>query len=210
MSEAVASSVAHTNGLDHGGQPEATTDSSHLIPHPVEIEEVADQDDPAPLPPAPKKVPLDITSDEAFPSLGPAKPAPAVKVPAWTMKPTTLPTNGFPSVSQSTSTYRPSGSKALPQQTTVNFSMRKEEKMPESQLGKTIAGIIGDVKKSTGARIEHSRDREGNSFFILRGSESDVLRAKNELLKEIGIKVSCLQDYQKVVGAEFDEGQQNG
>lgn len=199
MSDFVAETPVNVNGngiVDATAQPSVVAESTSLKEtHQVEVDEVADEedvkdtaandDDEAPAP-IKKKVPLDITSNEAFPSLGPAKPAPPIKVPAWSKQPTNANGLGLIGGARNVVSSR-AGSK--PQASSTRLELASKDKTPDNQLSNTIGAIVAGIKKSTGARIEHHKDQANNSTFLITGSASEILRARNELLKEIALKV---------------------
>lgn len=213
-SEAVASSAAE------GLTPAQKLQQEHADHH-VTIEDVPDEEDAAnpsssaadasaPLsekaagkqkaddaPAAPKKPALNMSSEEAFPALGPVKPrAQASVAPTWGKKPASITSNGV-NGNGASAPSAPAGrgptlpSMNIPGKHTERISLASHQVAPRGELKKPINEIVRDINRRSKANLEY-KQAPGALIFEATGSVEAVRQALKEVANEVGSKVSPL------------------
>ncbi|RPA71329.1 hypothetical protein BJ508DRAFT_419956 [Ascobolus immersus RN42] len=165
--------------------------SAQTESHTPAIEEVVDEEDlkhgsaateeakAAPV----KAAKLDFNSDEAFPSLGPAKAPPKIAVPAWSRNPTTLSAGSFPAPSKALSSVH---------ERTLEFT--PQEKAREGEYGehKSFGSGLKTIEKRNGVRMDvHKVTSTQNTRIILKGKKDSVDRAEHEIRTELLKKIKA-------------------
>lgn len=126
---------------------------------------------------------LDISSAEAFPSLGgPAKSAPAV---AWGAKMAT-PANGNDNFEVNTRVLTPALVGSSGQQI---VELSPAQKRPLADLRKTTAEIVREIMKKTNTKIDMAQTMTKTTVFIVNGTETNRQRARREIFRELSLKV---------------------
>jgi hypothetical protein len=130
-----------------------------------------------------KAAKLDISSDEAFPSLGPAKTAPKVAVPSWSRNPTTLSASSFPAPAKGLSNLHERAIELTP-----------EQRISEKDLdGKSFGAVLKNIKDRTGVKVEQQKlTATGVTRIILKGKKESVDKAEHAIRSELTKKVSLL------------------
>ncbi|TGZ79534.1 hypothetical protein EX30DRAFT_321075 [Ascodesmis nigricans] len=127
-----------------------------------------------------KSTGLDVTSDEAFPSLGGPAKAPAVR--QWGAKHSGSAAN----LTGTGSTWTPQISSGGHQ---LTHELLKENKRPESELRKPAADLIREIMKKTGTQIERQNIKiTGATIYIINGTPAARLQAKKLINKEFAAK----------------------
>lgn len=171
-------------------EPEVKTEEpelSELASAPVPEKKARKQKESSPVTPAVSRV-LDVSSAEAFPSLGgPAKP---VAVASWGRKMATPPVNGnnSSSISSSISAKAPS-SAVLGSGGQQRVELTPAQKKPLGELRKAPVEIVKDIMKRTGTKIDMAQTMTKTSVFIVTGSEINRQRARMEIFRELSLKV---------------------
>jgi hypothetical protein len=201
--------------------------------HHVLVEDVVDEDDIAHPPPPPqsqpgpstidpdtaagasdtsrgkpRQVPLNVDSEEAFPSLGPSKPVPSRPAQSWSRIPGTssaVPASGSangissaakgkaprlpaqPSASAGSSVSLPGVS--LPGRLVERITFAPHQITPKNQLKKPISDILREINKKSKARVEMREGANGNLIFEGSGPQDAVRLALKEVATQIGSKV---------------------
>lgn len=128
---------------------------------------------------------LDISSSEAFPSLGgPTKAVPAV---AWGAKMVAPPVNGSndnPEANIRTLTPALVGSSG---QQIVELS--PAQKRPHTELRKAAVEIVKEIMKKTNTKIDMAQTNTKTTVFIVNGTEANRQRARREIFRELSLKV---------------------
>lgn len=164
----------------------------------------------SPAPSAPKSQRLEINSQDAFPSLGAAKPAQAAAAATWGKKPAAVgksngvngSTNGsYASANASSrqgapnssfgtpSSGAPSAGVQLPGRYTERYLMKADALLKNNELKKPRKAIINDLNKRLKAKVTM---QEGTNGLTLEatGSGPEVVRAAlKAAAKELGSKV---------------------
>jgi hypothetical protein len=206
-SEAVASSAA--DGLS----PAQRLMQEHADHH-VTVEDVPDEEDAAHPPPsaddapaASKKPALNMSSEEAFPALGPVKPrAQASIAPTWGKKPASVTSNGVNGNDASASSA-PAGrgpalpSMSIPGKHTERISLASHQVAPRGELKKPINEIVRDINRRSKANLEY-KQAPGALIFEATGSVEAVRQALKEVANEVGSKVSQLVKPSNLITAE--------
>lgn len=179
VEEAPESSLAETLMAQHGVQeaePALETQSEN-------VEEPADENAtsaPAPTNGSTKKA-LDISSFEAFPTLGGAQKAPTVAG-AWGpgsgARPATKPLAARPP------------NRASPKSTiTDSFSLKLEQRNPRAKV--IPSEVLSRVQTSNSVTINCSTSQSTRaSHFIIKGKPENVQKARRDLLRELSIRVT--------------------
>lgn len=165
----------------------AESEPSELASAPVPEKKARKQKESSPVTPAVSRV-LDVSSAEAFPSLGgPAKP---VAVASWGRKMATPPVNGnnSSSISSSISAKAPS-SAVLGSGGQQRVELTPAQKRPLGELRKAPVEIVKDIMKRTGTKIDMAQTITKTSVFIVTGSEINRQRARMEIFRELTLKV---------------------
>lgn len=127
----------------------------------------------------PKPAKLDIASDEAFPSLGPAKAAPKVPVPSWSRVPTALPAGSFPA------------KKPLSHTTDRIIELTTAEMILEKDLdGKTFGAVLKIIMDKSGVKIERQGIRTGGTRIMIKGGKEAVDRAEHAIRSQLTRRAS--------------------
>jgi hypothetical protein len=230
-SEAVATSSSAAEGLtpaqklmeqhDHHVTVEDVVDEEDIIHPPPSATHKADTSD-APTAtlsekaagkqkaedtPAPAKktnAPLNMSSEEAFPALGPAKPhAPPSFAATWGKKPASVGTNGVngngqtPSNPTSRAPTPASGmatpalqKMSIPGKSTERISFYPAQLIPRKDLKKPLPDIIRDINKRSKAKLEYKTGgADGKVVFEATGPVEDARKALKEIANELGSKV---------------------
>jgi hypothetical protein len=178
--------------------------------HTVTVEDVPDEDDIEHPPPvmaakassSKKPVPLDVTSEEAFPSLAPAKPPPMEHITAWGKRPMPAPTsaNGTSNGSSSAAAgkaravpgQQASGlgqNIALPGRASERISFAPHQILPRAQLKKPIPEILREINKKSKATVQAREGGNGRIVFEGTGPQEAVRLALKEVASQVGSKV---------------------
>jgi hypothetical protein len=165
-----------------------------------------------------KTQPLDLKSDEAFPSLGGPKPA-TPSATMWGAKPPSISrpagtnghSNGYASSASSRASTPASGNRTpasaapvrlrgpggqlqLPgrtnQQSVETITLLPEQLTPRTQLKKPAGEILRDIQTRTKASLQMSTSGNGMATFIVKGSPEAVRSAIRDIGKEFGLKVT--------------------
>ena len=140
----------------------------------------------------PKARSLDVSSDEAFPTLGggPGKPTRAHVSFGWGAGMATPVANGSgrngESVRTSTGTFTPAVQGSSGQST---IYLLPTQKRPMSELRKTPVELVKDIMRSTSTKIEMQQTSTQTTVFIISGTEANRQRANREIHKEMSAKV---------------------
>ena len=206
-SEAVASSA--TEGLT----PAQKLMQEHADHH-VTVEDVPDEEDVAhPTPSAAdtsaplsekaagkqkaddassKKPTLNMSSEEAFPALGPVKPrAQASVAPTWGKKPSSV-TNGVNGSASAPAGRGPAlPSMSIPGKHVERISLATNQVAPRGELKKPINEIVRDINRRSKANLEY-KQAPGALIFEATGPVEAARQALKEVANEVGSKVSQL------------------
>jgi hypothetical protein len=161
-------------------------------------------------------VPLNVNSEEMFPSLGSGKTTTTKPLQTWSRKPVTQtnvnltgPTNGISAAAKGKGPRLPPqpaapiNSGAQPNLGTISLPGRIVEKIafapsqitPRDQLKKPILEILRDINKKSKARVEVKEGTNGYLVFEGTGSQEAVRLALKEVANQIGSKVSSTDLY---------------
>lgn len=170
------------------------------------------QDSPAPAPapapaPTPKARGLEINSQDAFPTLGAAKPAQAAAAATWGKKPAAVgKANGVngangPALSNASSraatpnsgfmtaaSGAPSAGVQLPGRYTERYFMKADELMKNSELKKPRKAIINDLNKRLKAKVTMLEAASGITLESTGSGPEAVRNALKAAAKELGSK----------------------
>ena len=159
----------------------------------------AADESPAPAPSKPRGPALDVTSEEAFPSLGGPKAAnPAAT--AWGKKPAGA-TNGTNGTSNGTSrASTPAGTAtpgsrpgapgvAIPGREVERVKVTKEFLLPRQSLKRPILEVVRDVNRRSKAKVDIKTGNDGGLLFELVGPADARRQALREVMQQIGTKV---------------------
>lgn len=150
------------------------------------------------------QAPLQINSQDAFPSLGAAKPAQAAAAATWGKKPSTVgKANGTPAYNNASSRAQtqnsgfvtpasgaPSAGVQLPGRYSERYFMKADELLKNNELKKPRKAIINDLNKRLKAKITMFEAANGITLEST-GSGPEVVRgALKAAAKELGSKVS--------------------
>jgi hypothetical protein len=154
-------------------------------------------------------VPLNMDSEEMFPSLGPSKPASAVPAQMWSRKPAVSaaasPLTSSNGVSASAKGKGPrlpnqsaTESPTKPMSSTISLPGRSTEKIvfapgqitPRDKLKRPIPDILRDINKKFKVRVEMKEGTDRYVAFEGTGSQDAVRFALKEVAKQIGSRVS--------------------
>jgi hypothetical protein len=158
-----------------------------------------------------RPAPLNVDSEEAFPTLGPAKPAPSWPAQSWSRIPGPSSTgpvsgaaNGISSAAKGkgprlpAQATAPAGSNvslpgvSLPGRLVERITFAPHQITPKSQLKKPISDILRDLNKKSKARVEMREGANGNLIFEGSGPQDAVRLALKEVATQIGSKVCSL------------------
>ncbi|KAF1829514.1 hypothetical protein BDW02DRAFT_573897 [Decorospora gaudefroyi] len=153
--------------------------------------------------PSPAKKPtLNMSSEEAFPALGPVKPrAQASVAPTWGKKPASVTSNNVNGNGPSNGTSRASTPSApvgrgpalqsinLPGKHTERISLAAHQVAPRGELKKPINEIVRDINRRSKAKLEY-KQAPGALIFEGTGPVEAVRQALKEVANEIGSKQS--------------------
>lgn len=129
---------------------------------------------------------LDVSSVEAFPSLGaPTKIAPVIM--NWGAKMAAPPVNGGNDTPEANARAPAASFAGNAGQQTVELT--PAQKRPASELRKPVIEIVKDIMKRTGTRIDLAKTSTGVSVFVVKGNEASRQRARREIYKELSLKV---------------------
>lgn len=169
--------------------------------------------------PAPKPAPkLDVTSEEAFPSLG----APKKAATGWPGRPTGAPVNGIngrvngtaaSNLSSRSSTpasgMRTPASSAragpgvnLPGRHSDSIQFTPAELIPPNQLKSSYPQIIQDINRRSRAKVEMKEGMGNTIKFVGTGPPDAVRDALREVASKLGSKVSAATDLRLVSPAD--------
>ena len=126
-----------------------------------------------------KNAVLDVASEEAFPSLGPASTAPVLPQKKWSQG------NGL-------SYMGAAKISAVPIKATVTHRLQfeKHEMIPRSEMKKPLRDLYTEIEKKYNVKIHGaSATKSDLTVIIMTGVEKDVSQAKRELIKDICPKV---------------------
>jgi len=210
--EESASQVAPIGGAPVEASKELSTAERLMQQHAIAAQEevvtseIKDEDATttgAPIAKAEKKTPkqnekppkvrsLDVSSDEAFPTLGggPGKPTRAHVSFGWGAGMATPVANGSGrnggSVTTSTGAFTPAVQGSSGQST---IYLLPAQKRPTSELRKTPVELVKDIMRSTSTKIEMQQTSTHTTVFIISGTEANRQRANREIHKEMSAKV---------------------
>lgn len=140
----------------------------------------------------PKARGLDVSSDEAFPTLGggSGKPTRAHVPFGWGAGMAAPAANGSGrnggSVTTSTGTFTPAVQGSSGQST---IYLLPTQKRPLSELRKTPVELVKDIMRSTSTKIEMQQTSTQTTVFIISGTEANRQKAIREIHKEMSAKV---------------------
>jgi hypothetical protein len=209
-SESAAQKLLAKHSADEAHQPavEEVPDEEDLAhPAPSAVakgKQKADDETPAPAPSKPKTKPLDVTSEEAFPSLGGPK-AGAPTITGWGKKPAGA-TNGTNGTSNGTSrASTPAGSGfatpllpgSRPGAPGVSIPGREVERVkvpqtflqPRQSLKRPILEVVRDVNRRSKAKVEIKTGNDGGLLFEIVGPADARRQALKEIMQQVGTKV---------------------
>ena len=131
--------------------------------------------------------PIDVASDEAFPTIGGA-PAKVTTGPVkWGANATLVhvPSDHDATGSKWTPTIGHTAQQAI-------YTLQKGDKRPASELRKPAGDIAREVARKTNTKIDaaNNKERGSTTYIILGGSTADRDRARRELMKELTVRVS--------------------
>jgi hypothetical protein len=160
-------------------------------------------DTPTTAPAKPKGPTFDVTSEEAFPSLGGPK-APTTTASAWGKKPT----NGTSGTSNGTSrASTPASGFATPTlpgtrpgAPGLNIPGRQVERVnvpphfliPRQQLKRPILEVVRDVNRRSKANVTLKAGNDGGLTFEIVGPADSSRQALKEVIQQIGSKVRLI------------------
>lgn len=128
---------------------------------------------------------LDISSAEAFPSLGGSTKA--VSAVAWGAKMTVPPVNGSnDSPEVNTRALAPAVVGSSGQQI---VELSPAQKKPLSELRKAAVEIVKEIMKKTSTKIDMAQTMTKTTVFIVNGTEVNRQRARREIFRELSLKV---------------------
>lgn len=128
---------------------------------------------------------LDISSAEAFPSLGgPAKAAPAVAWGAKMIAPAVNGSNGNFEVN--TRALAPAVVGSTGQQI---VELSPAQKRPSAELRKAAVEIVKEIMKKTNTKIDMAQTMTKTTVFIVNGTEVNRQKARREIFRELSLKV---------------------
>ena len=205
----------------------AASGADHV--HNPTVEEVVDQEDLDHPPPAaetnatdaaessataagrdrrPKPEPLNLNSEEAFPSLGGPKPVVPIQS-GWSKKPvvangsSAAPLNGAaavkgkgkaPAVQPAAQARRPlppaGGTVVLPGRSIERISFAPNQLTPRQSLKRPIPEVLRDINRRSKARVEMRNGNNGLIIFEGTGPQADVRQALKEIAGLVGSKQS--------------------
>jgi hypothetical protein len=194
------SSPAPTNGTGSVLSPAEQLKATHAASgsHNVEVEEVVDEEDILHPPPtmagasSSKRTPatkFNVNSEEAFPSLGPSKPA-SKSQQSWS-KP---PSNGTAASGKGkgpASAVNNNAGVSLPGRSVERIVLAPSQVTPRAQLKRPIPDLLRDISKKFRAQVEMKEGTDGRLVFQGTGSQEAVRLALLEVAKVIGSKVCC-------------------
>jgi hypothetical protein len=155
-------------------------------------------------------LPLNVDSEEMFPSLGPTKSSNPRPLQTWSRKPTpqsnvnsTVSPNGIsaaakgkaprlptPAATSGNSSAQPTfGTISLPGRIVEKIAFAPSQITPRDQLKKPILEILRDINKKSKARVEVKEGANGYLVFEGTGSQDAVRQALKEVANQIGSKV---------------------
>lgn len=140
----------------------------------------------------PKARGLDVSSDEAFPTLGggSGKPTRAHVPFGWGAGMATPAANGSGrnggSVTTSTGTFTPAVQGSSGQST---IYLLPTQKRPLSELRKSPVELVKDIMRGTSTKIEMQQTSTQTTVFIISGTEANRQKAIREIHKEMSAKV---------------------
>jgi hypothetical protein len=157
----------------------------------------------APAPAKKTNTPLNMSSEEAFPALGPAKPRTPASAATWGKKPASVGANGVngggqdPGSATSRASTPGSGMSmpalqkmSIPGKSTERISFYPQQLIPRKELKKPLNDIIRDINKRSKAKLEYkSGGAEGKVVFEATGPVDDVRKSLKEIANELGSKV---------------------
>jgi hypothetical protein len=167
----------------------------------------------APAPAKKAAAPLNMSSEEAFPALGPAKPrAPASFAATWGKKPASVGANGVNGSGQDAShpdsrastpvsgIATPASASvgrgpalqkiSLPGRSTERISFYPSQLIPRKELKKPLNDIIRDINKRSKAKLEYKAGgADGKVVFEATGPVDDVRQSLQQIANELGSKV---------------------
>lgn len=159
------------------------SEASELATAPVPEKKAVKQREPARAAPT-----LDVSSAEAFPSLGgPAKAVAPVAPMNWGRKMATPPVNGNHNSSEANSRAPTPAVLGSGGQQRVELS--PAQKRPQTELRKAPVEIIKEIMKKTGTKIDMAQTMSKTTVFIITGDEASRQRARMEIFRELTPKV---------------------
>lgn len=212
-------SLAPVNGSSPAEQLRARHAANTSGDHHVLVEDAIDEDDiQHPPPPAPgpsktaanttagaslrpKAAPLNVNSEEAFPSLGPSKAA-AAPLQTWSRKPV-VSANGNAAYGSSAASKgkaptqhgaplasRPAiSSVSLPGRSVERISFAPHQITPRNQLKRTVPEILREINRKYKAKVEVREGTDGHVVFEGTGTQEAVRQALKEVANQLGSKV---------------------
>jgi hypothetical protein len=147
---------------------------------------------------------LNVNSEEAFPSLGPSKPATA-PLQTWSRKPV-VSANGAASSANGASSAskgkapapmsfptasRPAiSSVSLPGRSVERISFAPHQITPRNQLKRTVPEILREINRKYKAKVEVREGTDGHVVFEGTGTQEAVRQALKEVANQLGSKVN--------------------
>ncbi|KAF2670331.1 hypothetical protein BT63DRAFT_386720 [Microthyrium microscopicum] len=164
---------------------------------------------PVDVPSRPKKAPLNVNSEEAFPSLGPSKPAPVAASHTWSRKPASTlngsantPTNGSSQASQARARNAPAqggnsspsnfglSNVSLPGRAVERVAFAPQQITPRHLLKKPIPEVLREINKRSKAQVVVKEGPGGQIIFEGTGPQDAVRQALKEVANQVGSKQS--------------------
>jgi hypothetical protein len=128
---------------------------------------------------------LDVSSAEAFPSLGgPAKAVAPVTLRNWGRKMATPPASDNSEINSKVLPFAALGSGG---QQRVELS--PAQKRPMGELRKPAVEIVKEIMKKTGTKIDMAQTMTKTTVFIITGDDFGRQRARMEIFRELSLKV---------------------
>jgi hypothetical protein len=134
------------------------------------------------------RAPIDVASDEAFPTIGGAPAKVATGPVKWgaNAAPVHVPSDYDAPGSRWTPTIGHTAQQAI-------YTLQKGDKRPASELRKPAGDIAREVARKTNTKIDaaNNKERGSTTYIILGGSTADRERARRELMRELTARVGC-------------------
>ena len=180
--------IGHSHTLDNMAVQDAQPSNGQSIPSSAKGK--AKAVDPATVPQTngrPAAKPINMQSEEAFPSLGPRKGDPLAGATVWGAKPASLSTPGR------TSTPTAGRPTNMPSRNVRHsITIRKDEFKPATELRKPLVDIIRNHNKRTKAPVKATSSVAGMTFSAEGPNMDLVNQSLKEIANEVCAKVSFL------------------